>query len=87
MALFALLNRGQGVVCATLDLDGLKNYQYVAFEQHFLIKIIAYNQHFVENTVAFGQHFVFRNVKTFGLFLEKFGLNQTSTHSLSKSVG
>lgn len=38
MALFALLNRGQDVVCATLDLDGLRNYQYVAFGQHFVFR-------------------------------------------------
>lgn len=46
MALFALLNRGQGVVCATLDLNGLKNYQYVAFGQHFPIKTAGYSQNF-----------------------------------------
>ena len=34
------------IVCAVLDLDGQRDIQYVAYNQHFSIKTVGYRQHF-----------------------------------------
>jgi len=47
-------------------------------------KTVAYNQHFSTKTAGYSQHFKPKHTQILDSSQKKFGINQASTHSLTK---